>query len=200
MKHVASVAAMLVTLGACRAEMRAGADKAPPPPVGSPKAIPDAPVSGKIHGAPFVLRDARYVVDRRVGYEHTDIQLSAGKAESPCAPIEPANAPSVWLRLAGPERLQAQELSLGGDANGAWSVHYQVVDDEMWRGVGEGNALVSLLDPSPDGRLAGGLAVCFADDSRSCVMGSFNATSCPQRIDEPVRGAVAPEVLKQEKH
>ena len=56
----------LLALSACRDELHAVPRKAVDPPV-SANAIPDAPVSGNIGGAPFQLRDARYVIDRRPG-------------------------------------------------------------------------------------------------------------------------------------
>jgi hypothetical protein len=156
-------------------------------------------VNGTLEGAPFVVRDARYVVDRRVGYEHTDLRLSSGKADGPCGSIDPPNAASVWLRLQGPERIKGQDVRIAPGDAGAWSVHYQIFDVGQWRGVGDANALVSIQDPSADGRITGGLAACFAGDARSCVSGSFVATSCPARIDEPVRGALPPETVKEKR-
>ena len=64
-------------------------------------AIPDAPVSGTIHGTPFVARDMRFVVDDRVAYAHIDIKLSAGKSEDKCSKITPDRPSSVWLHLDG---------------------------------------------------------------------------------------------------
>jgi hypothetical protein len=196
---VATIGCLVV---GCRDELRPSPVKTVVPPVSTPASIPDAPVSGTIRGAPFVARDARYVVDRRVGYLHTDIRLSSGKADSPCGAIEPPKATSVWLRVDGPGRIESKDVRLApGEASEAkeWSVHYQVFDGEQWSGVGEGGALLSIREPNPDGRVLGGLAVCFADDSRSCVSGSFQATNCPQRIDEPVRGALPLEVMNEKR-
>jgi hypothetical protein len=158
-------------------------------------AIPDAPVNGTLRGIPFVVRDARYVVDRRVGYAHTDIKLSAGKSESACGPISPARAASVWLRLEGEPMTGGAEFRLAPGDRGSWSVHYQVFEGDRWSGIGEGSALVSLREPGPDGRLSGGIGVCFSDDRKSCVSGSFVAQSCPTNFDLPVRGALPSEAI-----
>jgi hypothetical protein len=202
-----ATAAVALSLTACRAESHRGSHAPVEAPVSAANAIPDAPLNGTLHGTQFVLRDARYVVDRRVGFAHTDLKLSAGKAESPCGPIAPARAASVWLRLEGEPLVGATEFKVnpagevsstaptGGDAGAArsWSVHYQVFEDERWTGVGEGSAVVSIRELGPDGRLSGGLAVCFSDDRKSCVSGSFDAQSCPPTIDQPVRGALPAE-------
>jgi hypothetical protein len=190
------VAAVLVlSIAACRAESHPGPTGGVEPPLTSPAAIPEAPVSGTIGGAPFVARSARYVADRRVGYQRTDIQLSAGAAESACGPVVPANAPSVWIRLEGSAAIEAQELRPGPGAGGPWSVHYQVFGEDGWVGVGNGSAILSVRELGLDGRVRGGLAVCFPDAAKSCVSGSFVAPSCPPRIDQAVRGAMAPEEI-----
>ncbi len=185
---------LLFALAACREEAHPRHAPAEPP-VASPNAIPDAPVNGTLHGTQFVLREARYVVDRRVGYQHTDLVLSAGTAGAPCGPIEPAHATSVWLRLEGEPLARAAEVRLAPGDPGPWSVHYQIWDDDHWLGVGEGGALLAIREPGPDGHLSGGLAVCFSDDKRSCVSGSFDAQSCPPSIDQPVRGALPVEAI-----
>lgn len=185
----------LVALAACRDEAHPSPGAPVEPPVASPEAIPDAPVSGRIHGAPFTLRDARYVIDRRPGYAHTDIQLSAGTAESPCAPVSPATSTSVWLRLEGGDRIASTSGRTGPGTQGAWAVHYQVFDGDAWLGAGEGSAVLVLHEAAPDGRVSGGIAVCFSDDAKSCVSGSFDAAACPPRIDQPVRGTPPPEAI-----
>ncbi len=193
--------AMIATaLVCCRAETKAPAQKPAPPPMSNPEAIPDAPVSGTIRGAPFVARDMRFVVDERVGYAHTDIKLSTGKADDACGAITPAHATSVWLRLEGAEKIEPKELRLGPDTAEKWSVHYQVFEpgggaDGHWEGLATHEALLSIRGVSPDGHLTGGLAVCFGDDDKSCVSGSFDATSCPPNIDKLVRGTPPPETI-----
>ena len=191
------LAAAAVVVAACRDEAHPIAVKPVEPPVASPNAIPDAPVTGTLHGAPFVLRDARYVVDKRIGYEHTDIKLSAAASEGPCGTLSPANAPSVWLRLAGPRKIETKDLVVSPEAPGEWAVHYQVFDGEHWVGEGDGTAVLSLREPGPDGRVSGGIAVCFPGDRKSCVSGSFDAQSCPPRIDQPVRGSPPPEAVPE---
>jgi hypothetical protein len=186
-------AAVAVGLLGCRSESHRAPPRPVEPPVAQASAIPDAPLNGTLHGVQFVLRDARYIVDRRVGYAHTDIKLSAAKSETPCGPTVPARAASVWLRLQGEPLTGAKEIRLAPGEESPWSVHYQVFEDERWFGVGEGSAVVSIRELGPDGRLSGGIAVCFSDDKKSCVSGSFDAQSCPTSLDQPVRGAVPAE-------
>ena len=185
----------LLVLVSCRDDLPPPSAIVVEPPVASPEAIPDAPVSGRIHGAPFVLRSARYVVDRRPGYAHTDIELSSGTTDTPCTPVSPTTSTSVWLRLEGPDRIESATVRAGRGTAAPWTVHYQVFEGGSWTGVGEGSALVTLHEAGPDGRVAGGLAVCFPDDAKSCVSGSFDAIACPSRLDQTVRGALPPEAI-----
>jgi len=185
----------LGVLAACRDDLPPPPPSVVEPPVASPESIPDAPVSGRIHGSPFVMRDARYLLDRRVGYAHTDIQLSSGTADSACAPISPPTSTSVWLRLEGSDKIPSASLRVQSGVEGSWTVHYQVFDGTAWTGVGNGSALLTLHEPGPDGRLSGGIAVCFSDDTKSCVAGSFDALACPATIDQPVRGTPPPEAV-----
>lgn len=179
-------------LSACR-KQESRPQLAADPPVSTVDGIPAAPVSGKLHGAVFTARDARYVVDRRVGYEHTDLELSAGTAPSACAPPSPDRSASLWIRLDGPAPVETKDFRTGAGLGAPYSVHYQAHDGERWIGVGDGAALVSLHAPGPDGRLAGAIAVCFPDAEKSCVSGSFEAVACPSRLDQPVRGVPAIE-------
>jgi hypothetical protein len=202
----ARVVLFAAALVACRADTKAPAQKAADPPVSTPSAIADAPVSGTIHGAPFVARDMRYVVDDRVGYAHVDIELSPGKSDEACGPLEPKRQTSVWLRLDGKHEISAKELRLGHDTEGSpdddWTVHYQVFEQDRsgghWMGLAAKTALLVLRGVSADGHLSGGLAVCFGDESNSCISGSFDAKSCPSRIDQPVRGTPPPESVPKE--
>jgi hypothetical protein len=152
-------------------------------------------VSGTLRGAKFMVKDARYVPDHRAGYQRTDIELSAGRAESPCGEIKPAGAPSVWLRLERSDQVETQEVRLEPENESPWSVHYQVREGDHWAGNGDGAALIGLRATGGDGVLYGSLAVCFADGTRSCVSGSFEARPCPASIDAPVRGAVPLEAV-----
>jgi len=187
----------LIALAAvgCRKEAQAEPHRAVDPPVASHNAIPDAPVSGTVRGAPFVLRDARYIVDRRLGYEHTDILLSAGKADALCGPLNPARSTSIWLRLEGAAKIETKDLKITSEAQSAWAVHYQVFENDQWVGLADGSAIVTIHEAGPDGRVTGGIAVCFSDASKSCVSGSFDAVSCPPTIDQPVRGSQPPETI-----
>jgi hypothetical protein len=187
----------LVALSACKDESHFTPHKAIDPPVASPNAIPDAPVSGSLAGVPFQLRDARYIIDRRLGYAHTDIKLSAGKADTACGPLTPTTATSVWLRLEGAGRIDTKDVRLGPDAKDTWTVHYQVFNGERWVGVGDGSAVLTIHEPGADGKLNGAIGVCFDDEKKSCVSGSFDAVACPPVIDQPVRGALPPETIPE---
>lgn len=193
------VAAVLASLGllSCRDELHPVDRKPVAPLVASPEAIPEAPLNGTIRGARFAIRDARYIVDRRPGYAHTDIRLSNGAAKDPCGPVEPATSSSVWLRLEGDAKVTTQNLKVEIGAPGPWSVHYQAREADGWLGSAEATAVLSIREPGPDGRLGGGLAVCFSDDAKSCVSGTFDAVACPPTIDQPVRGTPPPEAVPE---
>ncbi len=188
---------LMVLVASCRDELTPPPSVRVEPPVASPEAIPDALVSGRVRGATFVAREARYIVDRRPGYAHTDIVLSSGAAESPCGPISPPTSASVWLRLEGSDPIRSTSLRVGAQGPSAWQVHYQVFDGTAWAGVGGGVALLVLQEPGPDGRVTGGLAACFPDENKSCVSGSFDAVACPPTIDQPVRGTPPPEAIPE---
>lgn len=190
-RHLVALAAL--ALLACRKPVQPPPHRSVQPPVGSANGIPAAPLSGTLRGAPFVMRDARYIVDKRVGYSHIDFVFSASASDSPCGPVSPAKGASVWVRLDGLDPLTSKDQRIDGD-QGPWTVHYQVFDGEQWVGVSDASAIFSYLTPAADGRLTGGLAVCFSDEQSSCVSGSFEARSCPPQIDQPVRGGVEPRV------
>ena len=126
----------------------------------------------------------------------------AGTAETPCGPISPPRAASVWLRLDGPGAIEAGDVTLHARAAEptpeGWSLHYQVFDGDAWVGAGDGAAVLSLGGVLADGRASGGIAACFADDVKSCVSGSFVAASCPPGIDQPVRGRLPAEVMRDQ--
>ncbi len=195
MRALTLVAVATLAMAACREPTRRASAASLAPPVESPGAIPDAPLNGTLARAPFQVRDARYVVDRRVGYAHTDILLSAARAEAPCGRLEPRRAASVWLRLEGSDTVEPKDVRIDPRVQGVWSVHYQAFEGDSWTGVGDGAALLSIRGANADGHLEGGLAVCFGDDSKSCVTGSFDAVACPVSLDQPVRGTVAPEAI-----
>jgi len=154
----------------------------------SADSIPVAPVSGTIHAKPFGLGSARYFVDRRPGYAHVDIKLSAGKSADHCGAPLPDDSASVWLRRAGSESINSEIIRIASNRREAWEVHYQAMDDGQWVGNGNAEALVVLEPPAADQRLRGELSVCFADETKSCVLGTFVAEYCPISIDAPIRG------------
>ncbi len=189
-------AAVLLTLG-CNPEQHVTQHKPVEPPVSKADAIPDAPVSGSIRGVAFQMKDARYVVDHRMDMTRIDIKLSTGAAESACAPVKPTDAMMVWLRLEKSDKLESQELHLDPTKPGPWSIHYQMKTPGGWVGSDEGYATVALRAAGADGKLSGGVSVCFADDQKSCVSGSFDALPCPWGIDAPVRGALPSEAIPE---
>ena len=178
--------------------LTASCDTAQPTPSGSAHvrpahesvaAIPSTEVQGRVRSTPFVARDARYVVDRRPGYEHIDILLSDAKAQGPCGPLSPAEPPRIWLRYLGPGPLPSGEFAITAGAPSPWEAHYQLRSDGRWVGSRDA-AVVGRVAVADAGRtLSGALSVCFADGSDSCVSGSFVAMDCPSEIDQPVRGA-----------
>jgi hypothetical protein len=182
----------LGTWGACKAEAPPEKYEVEPPPT-SADTIPESPLSGKIAGADFKIGNARYYVDRRLGYEKVDIKLSAGTSEDPCGQINPRESTMVWVRHTGPEPMQKLQATIDPKQPGPWEAHYQVHVEKNWAGNGTASALVVINDVSPDMSLHGELKVCFADKDKSCVAGTFVATYCPIRIDSPVRGTDAME-------
>lgn len=176
----------------CRAEPRAAPHKPPAAPT-SADAIPIAPLSGKLLGQAYALRNARYYVDRRRGYAKIDIQLSASRAEAPCGDLEDPHAPSVWLRRQGNREPARAEHTVRVSGGGPWQVHYQVHEHDQWLGNGDANALFVVNQVDPDLVIQGALQACFRDATGSCVAGRFAAHYCTIAIDAPVRGTNAME-------
>lgn len=181
----------------CQSENHVTAHQAVDPPVTSPKAIPDAPLFGTLRGQSFQIQDARYIADHRDGFARVDIKLSAGKSDEACGEIKPSGSTSVWLRLEGSDAVESQDLQIKPGEPSRWSVHYQVHGEDGWIGNTDASAVVSLHAAGPDGKITGGIAVCFADDQKSCVSGSFAADPCPYRIDAAPRGALPPEAIPE---
>lgn len=165
----------------------------PKPAPTSAAGISAATLGGEIAGGSFLLANARYIVDRRPGYEKVEVSLSAASADSPCAERKPKDAPSVWLRRKGSEPLKAEEVRLAPGEDEPWAVHYQAHDGRRWFGNGTASALVVIHGVGPDLKLSGELWACFADAPGSCVSGRFAADYCPIRIDQHVRGTAAME-------
>ncbi len=172
----------------------------PAGPIIEPKPAPEAAnaiaagaLGGDIDGQPFSIQSARYIVDRRRGFEKVDISLSAGSVDSPCEQRKPKDSPSVWLRRKGATPLAAEQARLSPNDEAPWEVHYQVRKEHGWIGNGRASALIVIHDVGPDMKLNGELWACFADTHGSCVSGRFIADYCPIRIDKPVRGTEAME-------
>jgi hypothetical protein len=197
MRPAAIAMAALLAAAGCAEEAHPVAHGGAEPPVTAVEAIPDAPVSGMLRGARFTMKNARYVADHRQGYTHTDIRLSAASAEAGCGELAPKGAAEVWLRLERSDKVETAVVNLAPGQASPWSVHYQVREGDAWVGSGDAAALVVLREAGPDGKISGGLAVCFADGAKSCVSGSFEAEPCPPGIDAPVRGALPPEAIPE---
>ncbi len=189
--HLALVI-VLAGLSACKEEA-APQKFSPEPAPANADVIPQSPVSGKIRDQDFKLANARYYIDRRLGYEKVEIKLSSGTSEEPCAQLMPKDATLVWLRRTGPEPLTAVQARVDPDKPGPWEAHYQVKVEHNWEGNGDSSALIVIREVSPDMTLHGELKACFGDKDKSCVAGTFDAKYCPIRIDSPVRGTEAME-------
>lgn len=188
----------LAAAGGCESADEPRRPTAVEPPHRSVATIPAAPVQGKLRGETFTFGDARYEIDRRRGYEAVDIKLTAASAERPCGPLEPADAPRIWLRRQGAQPVSARELQISQGEPGPWELHYQIKREGLWRGSGDAAALVRLRPAEAGTTLRGELSVCFGDGHGSCVAGSFEARLCPIRLDLPVRGSEPVEQLPQD--
>ncbi len=187
----------LVGIAACSllSAWQAGCDPQPPtpretvaPPRAAAEAIIEAPLSGTLRGHPFEVGDMRYTVFREPGRERVDIKLSAARSSQPCGPLEPPDAPSVWLRLGGTTELKPGEHRCDPKAEqGALEVHYQLQQSGRWAGNGDSAALVVIGRVQAGVRVDGALAACFADGQKSCVEGSFAASYCPDPVEPPLR-------------
>jgi hypothetical protein len=200
---VAALGAPLLSAG-----LGCDSDPTAAPPAGSVRpahdsaaAIPTSPIEGKLRGQPFVVRDARYRVDRRPGHEHVDILLSDGEAKGPCGDLEPAEPPRIWLRRQGAAPLASQEIRIAQGQAAGWEAHYQLRQNGRWVAAGDGAAWLRLDVPDAGFTVRGALSVCFADGAGSCAAGAFVAHACPTEIDRPVRGVgptESPEALLQQ--
>lgn len=174
---------------------------APAPPIeprpapASADAIPVGPLSGKIGGHDFALKNARYFVDERHGYEKLQIVLGSVESKDECAELGSQHPTSVWLRRKGADFPKPETLRFSSKEPTDWQAHYDLYEDGLWVGNGTHAALLVLSSTEVDRKLHGELSVCFGDATGSCVAGSFDARYCPVRIDQPVRGASALEQM-----
>jgi len=186
--------ALLVVL-ACSEQSSSVSPPAPasaPTPPRSVDSIPTGPVSGKLGGVPFELKNAHYVVQRRER-PHLDIRLSPEGGDHPCSDIVDTSQPSLWLRQAPKTDIQPGEHRLVPGQAGTWEVHYQVKENGRWRGSGRASALLAVRKLGPDLRIHGDLWACFADGQNSCVSGSFVAHYCESATHAPLRSVDAME-------
>jgi hypothetical protein len=157
-------------------------------PPDSPDAIPEGPLGGQLRGHEFTHQVGTYLIDRRPGHEHFDIQLSEAGSDDPCDRRRRAHGSSVWIRRRGADAIEAATVRLLPGAESDWEVHYQVRAHDEWAGSGDASALLVVHDPDPDLVVRGELWACFADGRESCVSGSFAAKHCTLSIDAPIRG------------
>jgi hypothetical protein len=187
------VIALLPLVAACSKPAPAP-DHDPKPAPESADGIPVAPLSGKIRGQTFSLKNARYYVDVRPGYEKFEIYLASSSVPSQCDDLETVRATTVWLRRSGPGGPKPETARFGPGDNTPWEAHYEVFEDGKWTSDGHASALVVLRSVTADAKLDGQLSVNFGDPSSSRVQGEFSAVYCPIRIDRLVRGTHALEV------
>ena len=159
------------------------------PPHDTAETIPETPVTGTLLEEAFTASDARFFIDRRMGYEKLTIYLTAGKASQACEHVEPDKAPSIWLRRKGGGGAKPGEHRLVAGEPSEWEIHYQMLDHhDQWVGNGDASALLVFAPQTHKTNIVGSLSVCFADGRKSCVSGSFSADRCVINIDAVVRG------------
>lgn len=147
------------------------------------EAVPNRAVSGKLAGARFQVRDARWRVDRRPGRERFEVWLSEHRLPR-CGLPGHDTGNRVWLRVprmtdprVGEWRAEPRQR------RGPMSVHYELLENRRWSGK-EGGAAVLRLDRVAElGEVHGRVHVCFDDGGPSCVLGRFRATPCVSRAD-----------------
>jgi hypothetical protein len=182
-------AALLTLLSACHPD-ETTIDTTGVEPPASWNSIPESHPSGRIHGVDFEMRSARIRITDKPDRKWVTIILSAAASEEPCGPLEPKNAPSVWIRIPGPpgKALAVQEMTRAASEDDTWSVHYQVPrDDSPWIGRSHAAALFAIRRTVAGFGIDAELAACFADGMESCVSGTFTARSCPSPVSPDVR-------------
>ncbi|MEI8255001.1 MAG: hypothetical protein WCJ30_04950 [Deltaproteobacteria bacterium] len=155
-------------------------------------AIPPPSVGGSIDGQAFHLRTAWYRVERRAGRERVDLILSEGTRARLCGDSTPERAREVWLRFPGVTSLQAGVQRVDPPAATPFSIHYERIVDDRWRGHTGGAAVVS-LDVVERTTISGRLRACFDDTSASCLSGTFRAEECQSELDldSPISGGAS---------
>lgn len=157
---------------------------APPEPLPEASAVSleglDEGVSGRVAGEPFEARDQRFVVVSREGRERVDLRFSDRPIERCGLPIARDDR-RVWIRFAGRTALEPGTYERIGD-EGDFEVHYELPAERGVRSVHRGVGRIEVRHVGP--RAVEGLVnVCFADEERSCVAGTFRATACLSRVD-----------------
>lgn len=152
-----------------------------------PSAIPVRPVEGTLAGAPFTVHDARFRIDRRPGYEGIDLRLSPGDASAPCAALPEADGAGVWIHFGERTTLEPATIRVKPGTKGEAEAHLFLRREGKWFGNGDAAMLLVIKSFDPAFGMEGDLSVCFADEAKSCVSGSFNAAACPDPLEDSPR-------------
>lgn len=148
--------------------------------------IPLAPLSGTIVGVPFAMKHATCEIDRRPGYESITVRFHASKPEHPCSRPS-GEEPSLWLRFGGVTALEPGEVSIRPKGEGPFTAHLEVRRDGRWYGNGDAAAVLLIDRFDRFDQVSGALSVCFADGTKSCASGAFEAEICPIALDRAPR-------------
>lgn len=159
-----------------------------PPPMPEPSSVEleslgEGAIAGTIGGEAFSAADVRFRVTSFPGRERVDLWIADRPIERCGLPVQREHT-LVWARFAGRTELAAGTYELaGGEGEDELEVHYERPGEgRSIDAVHRGRARIEITEASP-ARLAGRLRICFADEARSCVGGSFEATPCLSRID-----------------
>ncbi len=185
--ELAVVAAVCSCLIGCDQDDGEGRVGDPEPEFDKVAGIPVSKVSGTLATQRFELKDARFKIDRRAGYERIDLELSGSAAKEKCGALEDSGSPAVWIRFPGVSKLEPGELRRQPGKPASFEVHMKVRRDGQWFGNGDSAALLVVEIFEPGVALNGVLSVCFGDPDKSCVSGTFVAASCPDMLDVPPR-------------
>jgi hypothetical protein len=143
--------------------------------------VGDGPVAGTVGGAAFSAADVRFRVIPRSGRHRVDL-FFADRAIERCGLALEREDRRVWLRFPDRIRLEPGAYALDGESEGDFELHYEYPDDSHVVSIHRGVAQLEIREVTST-RVTGALSVCFADASRSCVEGTFEASPCLSRVD-----------------
>lgn len=143
--------------------------------------IGEGEIAGEIDGEPFRAADVRFRVTSFPGRERVDLWIADRPIERCGLPLAREET-LVWARFSGRTELAPGVHERTGE-DGEFEVHYERPGEgRSLRAAHRGIARIEIARASA-ASVEGRLRVCFADDARSCVGGSFTATPCLSRID-----------------